>query len=67
MRVKTSVVGFFDAMGEDAVDFIIKQTELTTVFVTKEYIDKLIKMKKAGKCQTVSKIVCYDGDLSAAQ
>jgi long-subunit acyl-CoA synthetase (AMP-forming) len=23
MRVKTSVVGFFDAMGEDAVDFII--------------------------------------------
>jgi hypothetical protein len=50
MRVKTSVVGFFDAMGEDAVDFIIKQTELTSVFVTKEYVDKLIKMKKAGKC-----------------
>jgi long-subunit acyl-CoA synthetase (AMP-forming) len=65
MRVKTSVVGFFDAMGEEAVDFIINQTELTTVFCSREYVDKLIKMKKEGKCATVTNIVCYDGELTS--
>ena len=45
MRVKTTVVGFFDAMGEEAVDFILKQTELTTIFCSMEYVDKLITMK----------------------
>jgi len=31
MMVSTTVVGFYDAMGPPAVDFITNQTELSTI------------------------------------
>lgn len=50
MRQNTTVIGFFDAMGPEAVDFIIKQTELETIFASGEYIKKVIEFKKNGFC-----------------
>jgi len=50
MRQNTTVIGFFDAMGPEAVDFIIKQTELETIFASGEYIKKVIEFKKSGFC-----------------
>lgn len=49
MRVNTTVIGFFDAMGADAVDFIIKQTELESIFASGEYVKKIIEFKKGGQ------------------
>jgi len=65
LRVNTTVVGFFDAMGAEAVDFIIKQTELSTIFASGEYIKKLIDFRKAGHCKNVKIMVNFDNDTSA--
>ena len=48
LKVRTSVVGFYDAMGSAAVDFIVKQTELETIFCTSDYLKKVVEMKKEG-------------------
>lgn len=60
MRTGSAVVGFYDAMGVDAVDFIINQTELSSVFVEDQFVRKLIDMKKAGKAKHVKNIINYD-------
>lgn len=41
-----TTIGFFDSMGESAVDFILVQTELSCIFTTPEYMKKIISMKK---------------------
>lgn len=35
-------IGFFDSMGVQAVDYILKQTELSCIFSTHDYIAKVI-------------------------
>ena len=67
MRMKTTLIGFFDAMGEESVNFIVEQTELTTIFCAKEYVDRLIKMKNEGKLKSLENILCFDGDLTSEQ
>jgi len=55
-----TTIGFFDSMGPPAVDYIIKQTGLSCIFATQEYIGKLTAMKKDGLATTLKYIVCYD-------
>jgi long-subunit acyl-CoA synthetase (AMP-forming) len=66
-RVRTVAVGFYDAMGDEAVDFIVKQTTLQTIFLAGEYIDKVINMKKKGMLESVDRIVTYDNEYTQAQ
>lgn len=61
MKVKTSAVGFYDAMGNSAVDYIVKQTELKTIICTKDYMEKMIVMKKEGLCECVRTLICMNG------
>jgi len=42
MKTRSSVVGFYDAMGNEAVDYILKQTELSTIFGTVDYVKKIV-------------------------
>lgn len=65
MRVDTTVVGFFDAMGAEAVDFIIKQTELETIFASGEYIKKIIEFKNEGYCKCIKNIINFDNDTTS--
>ena len=37
MHFKATTVGFYDAMGAQQVDFILRQTELSTIFCTANY------------------------------
>lgn len=67
MRVNTTSVGFFDAMGADAVDFIVNQTELATMFCSNEYIAKILEFKQAGSCKLVTKIINFDNDTTPEQ
>lgn len=60
MYFKNTTIGFFDSMGAQSVDFILKQTELSTIFVAKEYIAKLISMKKDGLASKVKNLVTFD-------
>ena len=41
-------VSFYDTLGPNAVDFILQQTELTSLCASGVYISKLIKLKQDG-------------------
>ena len=60
MYYTVTTIGFFDSMSADSVDYILKQTELTTVFAAKEYIDKLLMMIKDGLAQNIEDLVSFD-------
>jgi len=45
MYQKVTTVAFYDTLGPDATKFMLNQTELTTMFVSKEYVSKLATMK----------------------
>jgi long-chain acyl-CoA synthetase len=55
-----TTIGFFDSMGVDSVDFIMKQTELSCVFTEKAYISKIISMKKDKQASTLKYLISYD-------
>jgi len=60
MYFNNTTIGFFDSMGAQAVDYILAQTELSCIFSTKEYIKKVIDMKKDNLATTIKFLVCYD-------
>lgn len=60
MYYNNTSIGFFDSMGVESVDFILKQTQLACIFSTPEYISKIIDMKKSGKAASITSMVCYD-------
>lgn len=47
-------------MGVETVNYILKQTELTTIFVAGEYVSKLIQMRKDGLCENLKNVVTFD-------
>ena len=60
MYFNRTTIGFFDSMGNQAVDFILNQTELSCIFCTPEYISKLVAMKKDSLAKTVKSLVSYE-------
>ena len=46
MYYKMTVVGFYDAMGVVSLEYILNQTEMTTIVCSGEYIMKIVDMKK---------------------
>lgn len=60
MYFSHTTIGFFDSMGVSAVDFILKQTELSCIFSTPAYIDKIVSMKKDGLAETIKFMVSFD-------
>ena len=65
MYYNQTTIGFFDSMGAQSVDYILKQTELSGIFSTPEYIAKIIQMKKDKLATTIKFLVCFD-DVSNA-
>lgn len=53
-------IGFFDSMGVQSVDYILKQTELVCMFSSSEYISKVCSMKKEGNAETIKYFVSFD-------
>ena len=45
VRQGGTTVAFYDTLGPSSVEFIIKQTELTTIACAGSYLDTLIKIK----------------------
>ena len=60
MHYNITVVGFFDAMGAAQMDFILKQTEMSTIICAPDYIPKLVQMKKDGLATFVKNIISLD-------
>lgn len=47
-------------MSAASVDYILNQTELTSIFASSDYINKVITMKKEGLAKTIKNLVAYD-------
>ena len=57
MHYKITCTGFFEAMSSDQVDFIINQTEMTSIVCSPIYAQKLVDMKKKGMVASVSALI----------
>jgi len=60
MRNSVCVVPFFDSLGVDALAFVLKQTELKTMFVDAGGFKNLIKLAETGKTANLKIIVSFD-------
>jgi len=60
MYFNRTTIGFFDSMGNQAVDFILNQTELSCIFCTPEYISKLVAMKKEDLAKSIKYLVSME-------
>lgn len=60
MYYDTTTVGFFDAMGQKQVDYILNQTEMVTILCSSQYLPKVIDMKKVGLAGMVKNLVMMD-------
>lgn len=56
----------YDTLGEEAVDFMLEETELTTLFLTSEHIKKHTKRIKAGKAKFLKNLVILDEKMITA-
>lgn len=65
MHYSITAVGFYDAMSVDQVDFILNQTEMSTIVCTADYAKKLIDMKKSGKAVHVNALIVTGDSLPA--
>ena len=66
MMVRGTVVGFYDAMSFEAVDYILKQTQMETMLVAGEYVAKILKMRSEGLAKQITHLVVFD-DLQEAE
>lgn len=60
MHNSITTVAFYDTLGPTAVEFVIHQTELTTVACAEMYVAKLLDLKKKGKAESMKNIVSFD-------
>ena len=65
MHYRITAVGFYDAMSVEQVDFILNQTEMSTIVCTADYAKKLIDMKKSGKAVYVNALIVTGDSLPA--
>lgn len=62
-----TTVAFFDTLGPDAQKYIIHQTEMSTIVISKDYIKGLANSKisdKEGKLKSLENIVVFEQDIS---
>jgi long-chain acyl-CoA synthetase len=60
MYFNNTSIGFFDSMGVQSVDYILKQTELICMFSSSDYIKKVCAMKKDGTAESIKYFVSFD-------
>lgn len=64
MKCNSTVVGFYDAMSDKAVDYIIKQCQFTTIFGSAAYLAKVVNLKKQSMGTSITNVVLFDGSVS---
>ena len=64
MRSDVTIVPVYESLGADALGFIIRQTELTTMCIEKKSIDLMIKLKTSGKIPGLMNLICFDNDVT---
>ena len=57
---KINLISIYDTLGPEAMNFIVEQTQLETVFCSNNFIDYLCAKIKEGKCGKLKNIVAFD-------
>lgn len=60
MKNSVTTIAFYDTLGPSAVEFVIKQTSLTSISCAAQYIPGLLKLKKDGKAESLENIISFD-------
>jgi len=66
MYTNNTTIGFFDSMGLNTIDFILNQTELTTIFTSAELLPKILELKQKPNDDNEQRgvylktVVCFD-------
>lgn len=55
-----TVVAFYDTLGPKAIEFVIEQTNLTSITCSADKISKLILLKTQGKADSLKYLVSMD-------
>ena len=55
-----TVVTIYDTLGMNSMEFILKQTELTTILVETINLEMILNLKKNNKLGNVKNIICID-------
>lgn len=66
MFLKATTVALYDTLGEEAMKFVINETELTTVAMTPDLIKGISKLKlsddpEAGELRRLKNIIVFGG------
>jgi long-chain acyl-CoA synthetase len=59
--VSGATVPFYDTLGPETAEFILKQTGTRTVVCTRSELGRLCQVKKAGKCPDFATVILADG------
>lgn len=60
MANKGTSVAFYDTLGPETVEFVINQTELTTISCSANYLDALIEKKAKNPKLSLQNLVSFD-------
>lgn len=62
-----ATVPFYDTLGPETAEYILKQTELKTVVCSRLELERLCKVKKGGTCHNFKYVILVDGVLPDTQ
>ena len=60
MRQSGTTVALYDSLGPQAVEYVVKQTLLTTISCETRYLNMLINMKNQGRAPSLVNLVSFD-------
>lgn len=61
-----ATVPFYDTLGPETAEYILKQTGARAVVATRLELERLVQVKNAGKCPSFSTVILADGVTSDA-
>eukprot|EP00826_Nyctotherus_ovalis_P050111 TRINITY_DN610_c0_g1_i1.p1 TRINITY_DN610_c0_g1~~TRINITY_DN610_c0_g1_i1.p1 ORF type:complete len:491 (-),score=109.61 TRINITY_DN610_c0_g1_i1:53-1525(-) len=53
-------IPFYESLGDSGINYIIEQTEITTLFMSIEGLHRAIELKKKGQIRNIKNLVCFD-------
>jgi long-chain acyl-CoA synthetase len=55
-----TTIAFYDTLGPDSINYVISQTELTTITCAVQQLSKIILLKSQGKAQSIKNLISMD-------
>ena len=60
MGSSVTIVPFFDSLGPQALNYVINQTEVSTMCIEQSAIKTFIDLKNKDDCRSLKNLVCFD-------